>query len=208
MAQSTITIQGGDALERKIEQLSTENPGFRKRLREVIAKVMKQARSELSRKADSGLRMKTDPRHAYRAVRYAVYKRILGGQVNILQSRKAHQANSYEPVRKLRPGQRGGNRMERSKRTDKVMHYEGMDRGFILRFLNNGTSQRAISKLTEIKRSSGSSKYRFIKDASRYGNRGTIAARNWFGRESLEEFQSIAHSMQIIIDEIINDEFV
>ena len=88
------------------------------------------------------------------------------------------------------------------------MHYEGMDRGFILRFLNNGTSQRAISKLTEIKRSSGSSKYRFIKDASRYGNRGTIAARNWFGRESLEEFQSIAHSMQIIIDEIINDEFV
>lgn len=208
MANSTITLQGYDALERKIAQLSTENPGFSKRLRAVIAKVLKEARNEISSRAEQGLQMKSDPRHAYRAVRYAVYKRIFGGQVNILQSRKTHSPNSYEPVRKLQPKQRGGNRRPRSKRTDNVMHYEGMDRGFILRFLNNGTGQRAISKLTEIKRSSGGSKYRFVKDASRYGNRGSIAARNWFGRESLEEFQSISHTLQNIIDEIINEEFV
>jgi hypothetical protein len=208
MANSTITLQGYDALERKIAQLSTENPGFSKRLRDVIAKVLKEARNEISSRAEQGLQMKSDPRHAYRAVRYAVYKRIFGGQVNILQSRKTHSPNGYEPVRKLQPKQRGGNRRQRSKRTDNVMHYEGMDRGFILRFLNNGTGQRAISKLTEIKRSSGVSKYRFVKDASRYGNRGSIAARNWFGRESLEEFQSISHTLQNIIDEIINEEFV
>jgi hypothetical protein len=208
MANSTITLQGYDALERKIAQLSTENPGFSKRLRAVIAKVLKEARNEISSRAEQGLQMKSDPRHAYRAVRYAVYKRIFGGQVNILQSRKTHSPNSYEPVRKLQQKQRGGNRRPRSRRTDNVMHYEGMDRGFILRFLNNGTGQRAISKLTEIKRSSGGSKYRFVKDASRYGNRGSIAARNWFGRESLEEFQSISHTLQNIIDEIINEEFV
>ena len=170
--------------------------------------MLKQARDELSRKAENGLGMKSDPRHAYKAVRYAVYKRIFGGQVNILQSRKAHSPNSYEPQRKLREGQRGGNRRLRSKRTDKVMHYEGMDRGFILRFLNNGTQQRAIERLVEYKRAGGGSKFKWVSDASKYGNRGSIASRNWFGRESLEEFQSISHAMQTIIDEVINEEFI
>lgn len=203
-----ITITGLEAFERKIEQLKTTNPGFEKRLRDVIRKVLKQARDELSKKAESGLGMKSDPRHAYKAVRYAVYKRIFGGQVNILQSRKAHSPNSYEPPRKLREGQRGGNRRVRSKRTDKVMHYEGMDRGFILRFLNNGTQQRAIERLVEYKRAGGGSKFKWVSDASKYGNRGSIASRNWFGRESLEEFQSISHAMQTIIDEVIKEEFI
>ena len=203
-----LTINGLEAFERKIERLKTTNPGFEKRLRDVIRKVLKQARDELSKKAESGLGMKSDPRHAYRAVRYAVYKRIFGGQVNILQSRKAHSPNSYEPQRKLREGQRGGNRRLRSKRTDKVMHYEGMDRGFILRFLNNGTQQRAIERLIEYKRAGGGSKFKWVSDASKYGNRGSIASRNWFGRESLEEFQSISHAMQTIIDEVIKEEFI
>ena len=132
----TVTITGLDAFEKKIKEIETTNPGFEKRLRGVIRKVLKQARDELSRKADDGLGIKNDPRHAYKAVRYAVYRRIFGGQVNILQSRKAHSPNNYEPPRTLRQGQRGGNRMKRSKRTDKVMHYEGMDRGFILRWIN------------------------------------------------------------------------
>lgn len=207
----TVTITGLDAFEKKIKELETTNPGFEKRLREVIRKVLKQARDELSRSADEGLGMKSDPRHAYKAVRYAVYKRILGGQVNILQSRKAHAPTNYEPPRTLRPGQRGGNRRPRSKRTDKVMHYSGMDRGFILRFLNNGAGlkeNRAIERLTEFKKAGGGSKFKWVADASKYGNRGRIAPRNWFGRESLEELQSIAYSMQQIIDEVINDEFV
>lgn len=202
-----IVIEGLDAFERKIEQLKTTNPGFEKRLRDIIRKVLKQARDNISNKAATGLGIKNDPRHAYRAVRFAVYKRLFGGQVNILQSRKAHSPNSYEPPRTLIKGQRGGNRRPRSKRTDKVMHYDGLDRGFILRFLNNGTVTRAIERLVEFKRSSGGSRFKFVSDASVYGNRGAIAPRNWFGRESLEEFQSIAHSMQQIIDDVINDEF-
>ena len=208
MQFGTVSISGLDAFEKKIKELETTNPGFGKRLRNVIRKVMKQARDELSGSAQSGLGMRSDPRNAYRAVRFAVYKRIFGGQVNILNSRKAHAPNNYEPPRKLRDGQRGGNRMKRSKRTDKVMHYSGFDRGFVLRFLNNGTSQRAISRLTEYKNPGGGSKFKWVQDASKYGNRGSIAARNWFGRESLEEFNSIAETMQTIIDEVIHDEFV
>lgn len=201
-----VTITGLDAFEKKIEQLKTTNPGFEKRLREVIRKVLKEARNELSNQAKDGLGMKSDPRQAYKAVRYAVYKRIFGGQVNILQSRKAHSPNSYEPPRTLQPTKRGGNRRPRSKRTDNVIHYNGLDRGFILRFLNNGmtkTNPRVIDFTANDRR-----KVDKWNKHPNTGNRGAIAPRNWFGHKSLEEFQSITHSMQQIIDEVINDEFV
>ncbi len=175
-----VTITGLEAFERKIEQLKTTNPGFEKRLRDVIRKVLKQARDELSKKAESGLGMKSDPRHAYKAVRYAVYKRIFGGQVNILQSRKAHSPNSYEPPRKLREGQRGGNRRLRSKRTDKVIHYEGLDRGFILRFLEGGTDVRTAKSYGPIGRGSMAS----------WGARGNIAPRSFFHNMSSDMEQA------------------
>ena len=118
-----------------------------------------------------------DPRGAARAVRTSVYKKILGGNINILNSKKAHGTNSYEPPRTLRPGQRGGNRRPRSQRTNTVMHYAGEDRQFILRFVDSGTKQRAIERLTRV---SGTNKFRWTQDASKYGNRGSIAARNFF----------------------------
>ena len=201
-----VEITGLDAFEKKIKQLETTNPGFERRLRDVIRKVLKQARNELSNQAKEGLGMKSDPRQAYKAVRYAVYKRILGGQVNILQSRKAHAPNNYEPPRTLQVSKRGGNRRLRSKRTDNVMHYSGMDRGFILRFLNNGmtkTNPRVIDFTENTNR-----KVDKWNKHPNTGNRGAISARNWFKSQSLEEFQSIAHSIQQIIDEVINDEFV
>jgi hypothetical protein len=60
------------------------------------------------------------------------------------------------------------------------MHYAGEDRQFILRFVDSGTNQRAIERLTEVKRKSGGSKFVWRQDASKYGNRGSIAARNFF----------------------------
>jgi hypothetical protein len=121
-----------------------------------------------------------DPRGAARAVRTSVYKKVLGGNINILNSRKSHGTNNYEPPRTLRPGQRGGNRRPRSQRTNNVMHYAGEDRQFILRFVDSGTKQRAIERLMEFKRASGGSKFKWVQDASKYGNRGSIAARNFF----------------------------
>jgi hypothetical protein len=188
----TVTIEGLDELDKKLAQLKTDSPGFEKRLRDVIRKVLGRARANLRKEAASGLQMQSDPRKAYKAVRFAVYKKIFGGQVNILQSRKAGKGHLYEPPRKLRPGQRGGNRVPRGKRTTDLMIYEGMTRGFVLRFLNQGTGSRMAGS----------------RGGHLTGNRGSITARNWFGNASMREMQAVAGTMQELIDKIIKEEFI
>jgi hypothetical protein len=201
----TVTITGLDAFEKKIKELETTNPGFEKRLRSVIREVLGKVRSNLSKEAKTGLNIKSDPRNAYKAVRYAVYRRILGGQVNILQSRKAGAMSLYEPPRKGLP-KRGGNRVLRSKRTTDIMSYQGKDRGFILRFLNQGTGDRAIHTMGGNALRTGS--VSIIKTKSLGGNRGNISAKNWFGGASHKELEKVAQQIQEIIDKVINEEFV
>lgn len=178
-----VSLEVNDAvvLEQKqiLEQALSTNPKTQKALQKLIRKALMQARNELSDYIKTKL-ANDDPRGAARAVRTSVYKKILGGNINILNSKKAHGTNNYEPPRTLRPGQRGGNRRPRSQRTNTVMHYAGEDRQFILRFVDSGTKQRAIERLTEVKRKSGGSKFVWRQDASKYGNRGSIAARNFF----------------------------
>lgn len=162
--------------QKVLEAALSTNPKTQKALQKLIRKALMQARSELSDYIKTKL-ANDDPRGAARAVRTSVYKKILGGNINILNSKKAHGTNNYEPTRTLRTGQRGGNRRPRSKRTDTVMHYAGEDRQFILRFVDSGTKQRAIERLTRV---SGTNKFRWTQDASKYGNRGSITARNFF----------------------------
>lgn len=200
-----ITIEGLSELDKKLAQLKTDNPGFEKRLRGVIRKVLGEARAVLSSQAESGLQMQSDPRHAYKAVRYAVYKRLFGGQVNILQSRKASgNRSSYQPTLKGLP-KRGGNRRTRSERTKSIDSYEGSDRGFILRFLNAGTKARYAGYGRNGRTESDYN--RFVLNHGGRGFRGSIAARNWFGSASHRQLEAVAEDMQILIDKIINDEF-
>ena len=200
----TITIEGLSELDAKLQKLKTDNPGFERRLRTVIRKVLGHARANLRKDAASGLQMESDPRHAYKAVRFAVYKRLLGGQVNILQSRRAGGETGYRPARTLTPGKRGGNRRVRTSRN--LDKYEGVDRGFVLRWLNDGmtkTNPRVI-QFTENSR-------RKVDKWNKHpntGNRGAIAPRNWFRGASLKELQDVAGEMQALIDKIINEEFV
>ena len=204
VSNGTIEIKGLSEFEAKLQKLKTDNPDFEKRLRGVIRKVLGEARANLRKNAASGLQMESDPRHAYKAVRYAVYKRLFGGQVNILNSHKAGTETGYRPARTLTPGQRGGNRRERKSRN--LDKYEGQDRGFILRWLNNGmtkTSPRVI-QFTENDR-------RKVDKWNKHpntGNRGAISARNWFGNASLQELQKVAGEMQELIDKVIKEEFV
>jgi hypothetical protein len=64
------------------------------------------------------------------------------------------------------------------------MGYAPLDRGFILRFVNSGTKTRVIGFRNTIK--GNRSRYDSLVtrihsgDKSRTGNRGSIAARNWF----------------------------
>jgi hypothetical protein len=202
----TIELKGLSEFEKKLAQLKTENPGFEKRLRDVICKVLGHARANLRKDATNGLQMESDPRNAYKAVRFAVYKRLFGGQVNILQSRRAGVMRLYEPQRTLDPGKRGGNRRQRSQRTTNLMSYNGVDRGFILRWLNGGmnrTNPRTI-RFTE----NPNRKVDKWNKHPNTGYRGAIAARNWFGNASLMELRTVASEMQQLIDKIIKDEFV
>ena len=182
MADSgTIEVKGLYERIKQMGEASTKNPEMRKRINEVIKQTLGVVRKSLQNDAKAGLEMDSDPRKAYKAVRMAVYRRIFGGQVNILQSRKARGEHYYEPPRKLKQGQRGGNRRLQTGRTVQLMSYQGADRGFILRFLNAGTSERN----------------------TRYGNRGSISARNWFGPRSQQEMEKAAANMDKLIDDIV-----
>ena len=197
---STIEITG---LEERIKQLgeaSTKNPQMEKRIREVIRKVLLEVRKSMQRSAKVGLNMNADPRNAYKAVRMAVYRRIFGGQVNILQSYGSKPGVYYEPPR--HPSNRGGNRMKQSKRTHDIMSYQGADRGFVLRFLNAGTEVRYAGHgrngRTESQRN------RFIMNTGGRGHRSRIKERNWFGPRSQDELENAARNIDALIDDIIS----
>lgn len=195
----TIEITGLEERIKKFSEASTKNPEMQRRIREVIRATLAKVRKSLQGQAQSGLQMQSDPRKAYKAVRMAVYRRIFGGQVNILQSNKAGAGHYYEPPR--HPSHRGGNRMAQSGRTRKMMSYQGSERGFILRFLNQGTDVRYTggrNGRTESERS------RFIESHGGRGHRGSIAARNWFGSASQRELENAAANLDKMIDDIVS----
>ncbi|MBR4649434.1 MAG: hypothetical protein IKO67_04715, partial [Bacteroidaceae bacterium] len=126
-----------------LERLLMSNPAMEKKVQGLIRKVLMAARREIGKSIPF---KDGDPRQAYKAVKTAVYRQILGGNVSILNKRKrGTQFSAYEPPRTLKPGQRGGNRRPRSQRTWDLVHYAGPDRGFVLRFLNAGTQARAVN---------------------------------------------------------------
>ena len=155
------------------------------KMREVIRHHIREALFEARREMISNLKFNNgDPRGSARAIRTVVYQKILGGNINILNGKKAHGGtSSYEPPRKGSTG-RGGNRRRRSAHTQQIMSYPPLDRGFILRFVNSGTKTRVIG----FRNSARSNKGRYDKlvtrihsgDVFRTGNRGAIAPRNWF----------------------------
>ena len=189
-----VSLEVNDAvvLEQKqvLEQALSTNPKTQKALQKLIRQVIAEARDKVTQSA-KGV-MESDPRQSYRAVRSSVYKKILGGNINIFNSRKAHGTNSYEPPRKLRPGQRGGNRVARGKRTDTVMHYAPQDRGFILRFINSGTGERMAGS----------------RGGRLSGNRGSIASRNWFRgateRQLTQAVDNLANLIDTELEAILN----
>lgn len=206
MADNTIEVEGIAEQIKQLEKMMTTNPRLREGIQSCVRKVLKEVQKQLSADADTGLQMKSDPRRAYKAVRYAVYKRLLGGQVNILQRRRAGQPGNYQKPRKGVTGA-GGNRWRRSERTKAIEGYEGADRGFILRFLNAGTEDRMITSYTDKNgerhtlRSGGTAN---IKTHGLGGNRGSIAARNWFGQASQKELMAMSADLQSLIDKVID----
>jgi hypothetical protein len=147
--------------------------------------------------------MKSDPRKAYKSIKMAVYRRIFGGNVSILSPRRAGTMSFYAPPRRgtKDPFGRGGNRMKRSERTTDMMSYHGGDRWMVLQWLNNGTRERFSGSGRNGKTEA---QYRaFVERTGGRGKRGSIAARNWFGPRSYQEFQAAAANIDAMIDNIL-----
>lgn len=178
-----IYTEGFVELQKDLDKLLLSNPEMEKKVQDIVRKVLVQVRANMTQEARSA--MQDDPRKANRAVRSMVYRQILGGQVNILNKKKAGAAGDYEPTRTLRTGQRGGNRRPRSERTKRLQGYMGSDRGFVLRFINAGTASRT----------------------TKYGSRGAIAGNNWFGRRSQQAMENAANALAYFIDNLIKEEF-
>ena len=165
------------------------NPAMEKKVQGLIRKVLLVARRQVS--GDIKGVIKSDPRQAYKAVKSAVYKRILGGNISLLSKRTSGKRGSVPPVVhqletrvNSKGNHRGGNRMPRSRRTEDLLTYQGADRGFILRFLNAGTATRE----------------------SGIGFRGAIAPRNFFADSSQQAMENAAAQLDTLLDELIKKE--
>ena len=168
---------------RVLEQALSTNPKTQKALQKLIRKALMEVRPELVSAARGA--MGSDPRGAAHGIRLSVYKKILGGNVNILNMRKkAGKPSNYEPPRKLQPHQRGGNRVPRGTRTDTVMHYGPHDRQWILRFINSGTRDRTAG----------------TRGGRLSGNRGAIAPRNFFRGAGERALTRAADNLATLID--------
>jgi hypothetical protein len=166
-----------------LEAALSTNPKTQKALQKLINKALSEVRPEVVSRIRNSLN--TDPREAARSVRRITYRKILGGDLNIRnKKRKAGQMNSYEPPRKLQPHQRGGNRVPRSQRTNQVMHYGPSDRGWILRIVNSGTAERMAG----------------TRNGRLSGNRGSIAARDFFRGAAEPALMRAVDNLAVMID--------
>lgn len=166
-----------------LEAALSTNPKTQKALQKLINKVLTEVRPEVVSRIHSSLG--SDPREAVRSVRRITYRQILGGDLNIRnKKRKAGAPNNYEPPRKLRPHQRGGNRVPRSQRTYQVMHYGPSDRGWILRIVNSGTAKRTAG----------------TRNGRLHGNRGSISARNFFRSAAEPALKRAVDNLAVLID--------
>lgn len=191
-----VSLEVNDAvvLEQKkiLEQALSTNPKTQAALRKLIRKVIAEARKETIANIhfDNG-----DPRGAKQSVRTAVYKKILGANINIYNSRKTHGVSNYTPPRKGSTG-RGGNRRQRVSRD--LGKYGPLDRGFILRWVNDGMT-KTRPRLIKFTEREGRRVDKWNKHPNT-GNRGAITARNFFRGAAEPTLVRAADNLANLID--------
>lgn len=192
---SEMVLEGADALMKTLDALRPENPQMKKELRKMMRQALGKARKKMV--PDARAQMKKDPRKAATAIRHSVYKRVLGGQVNILSSRKGVGKMGVTIKKtKMFAGKHGGNRRKRSARTNQLDGYIGKDRGFILRFINKGAYFRQIKPTPAAKR----------PNKGGFGYRGSIERTTWFAssarRALTEADKEFRYAVQDAIENI------
>jgi hypothetical protein len=182
-ASGAVEVVGVDNVSAIVNSLLTTNPEMDRLVRKLINVATRDARNRVSK--DIAGAIGNDPRKAARAVKHMVYKQLFGANISILSKR--HASNSRATLVRQRqldrtPHQRGGNRRPKSSRTKQLESYFGSDRGFVLRFLNSGTTQRM----------------------TKYGNRGAITGNNMFGHIAPWHMEKAVEEVSNAIIEYIN----
>ena len=183
-----------------LEAALSTNPKTQAVLRKTIRKYIMEARQQVINniKFNNG-----DPRQSRQAVRTAVYKKVLGANLNILNGRQARHGSSYEPPRKVYPGMkghRGGNRRIRSQRTQDMMTLDPKDRGFILRFVNSGTNPRYANGRNVTGNKRNLKNFFALQEEGDY-YRGSIAPRNFFKNTGNRALAQMADNLSTAIEE-------
>ena len=183
---------------RALQACMTVDSEMGKRLRDLIFQELKRVRNDIA----GGLKFANDdPRGTRGAVKRYVASKYLGGIVSILGDNKSGSRNSYEAPRKLRPGQRGGNRRLRSQRTDDILHYGPGDRNFILCYINSGTHPRyANGRNGNWNKRGGNRTFFKLQEQGDY-YRGSIAPRNFMNTLGKPSMQRALENLSKMIDE-------
>lgn len=180
-----------DEMRRLLQGLSVGNggahdgEGFVNMARDELQKILTELRNksiEKARAAGAG--------SASTAISRRLYKNGIGGNINIATSKKKKGGSGG--VMSESYGGASGSRRNRnvSARTIQIRSYTGMDRAFILRWLNEGTDVRTTEMPDVVGRGSGST----------YGRRGAIAPRSFFGETS--DLDSAARTLSGALIEI------
>ena len=187
--------------QRTLEAALSTNPKTKEALQGLVRRCILEARHSvaMSIKFANG-----DPRNTRQAVRSTVYRKVFGGNLNILDRKKSKGGtNSYVAPRKLRPGQRGGNRRVANERTTAIQNYPPFERSFIMRFVDSGTKQRFVGFRNAQKSNSRrylDTKQRWDAGGGRTGNRGAIAARGFFQRYGERALEIAADKLAALIE--------
>ena len=180
----------------------TDNPETRAAIQALIRESMWEARNATAHEIEGiiGNHMQTA-----RSVRNIVFQKILGGNINILNPKRG--TAQWKVIQKTRnvelnPKMRGGNRRRRSLRTAMIEGYEPKARGFILRWQDSGTRQRFIGGRNSTGRGDNGLRWGKMKERG-IGNRGEIAAGNFFYRIASKNLGAAAEKLATMIDEEI-----
>jgi hypothetical protein len=189
---------------KNIESMMTDNPELRKKLQDAIRQDVWKARQTVVRNMDRVFN-NGDPAQARRAIRHIIYEEILGANLNIYNMRRGTanwRVRQVDRKGTSDPKGRGGNRRKRNFVTIRMHGYEGKARGMILRWLNNGVNDRAIKFKERMSRKTD--KWNTHPNS---GNRGSIAARNFFEPLASAALNVVSQHLAQIIEEEIERQF-
>lgn len=199
MIELKVNSGGVKLQEKNLERMMTSNPETRKAIQELIRETMWEARNATAHEVQGIIGNKGQ---SARSIRNIVFKKILGGNVNILNKKRGEAKwRVTQPKRKVdaNPHMWGGNRRKRGFITIRNQGYEPTARGFILRFLNDGTNQRFIGGRNKYK---SNTEYLNRIESGR-GNRGRIIRGDFFERIARQQLGDAAEKLSKMVEEEI-----